>query len=119
MPSQLLLKSLGRAAAHLGGSKGVVPLALLIALGPQALLPSSFFALAASPAASTLSPSRRRVRVLGLCSLRCILPAWRCMSLPVPVNLNRFLAPECVFIFGIYDPFLCVVLPYALGTRGL
>jgi hypothetical protein len=23
------------------------------------------------------------------------------MTLPVPVNRNRFLAPECVFIFGI------------------
>jgi hypothetical protein len=38
------------------------------------------------------------------------LPAWRCMSLPVPVNLNRFLAPECVFIFGMWNPFLCVLL---------
>src|SRR5688572_14961307 len=66
----------------------------------QLLRPSNFLALAASPGATTLSPSSRRVRVLGLCSFRCILPAWRCMSLPVPVNLNRFLAPECVFIFG-------------------
>jgi hypothetical protein len=33
--------------------------------------------------------------------------------LPVPVNLNRFLAPECDFIFGIFDPFLlCVFLSY-------
>jgi hypothetical protein len=27
------------------------------------------------------------------------------MSLPVPVNLNRFLAPECVFIFGMWIHF--------------
>jgi hypothetical protein len=27
------------------------------------------------------------------------------MSFPVPVNLNRFLAPECDFIFGMSDPF--------------
>jgi hypothetical protein len=33
------------------------------------------------------------------------------MSLPVPVNLNRFLAPECDFIFGMSDPFLLSVLP--------
>jgi hypothetical protein len=26
------------------------------------------------------------------------------------VNLNRFLAPECVFIFGMWNPFLCVLL---------
>jgi hypothetical protein len=38
------------------------------------------------------------------------LPAWRCISLPVPVNLNRFFAPECDFIFGIFDPFLLYVL---------
>src|SRR4029450_3101779 len=114
--------------ARLGGSRGVVPLAMyscvpLPASGVQGfvrcsahgnqaqeLLPSSFLALAASPGASTASPSRRRVRVLGLCSFRCILPALRCMSLPVPVNLNRFLAPECDFIFGMFDPFLVYVL---------
>src|SRR5215203_4152334 len=74
----------------------------------QELFPNSFFALAASPGASTASPSRRRVRVLGLCSFKCIFPALRCMSLPVPVNLNRFLAPECVFIFGMWIHFFCL-----------
>jgi hypothetical protein len=24
------------------------------------------------------------------------------------VTLNRFLAPECVFIFGMFDPFFCM-----------
>jgi hypothetical protein len=46
--------------------------------------------------------------VLGLCSFKCIFPALRCMSLPVPVNLNRFLAPECVFIFGMWIHFFCL-----------
>src|SRR5215211_1745546 len=87
-------------------------------IGSQALLPSSFLALAASPGARTLSPSRRRVRVLGLCSFKCILPAWRCMSLPAPVNLNRFLAPECVFIFGMFDPFLLYVVLCYGGAVG-
>src|SRR5215203_6913179 len=81
----------------------------------QARLPSSRRALLASPGASTASPSRRRVRVLGLCSFRCILPALRCMILPVPVNRNRFLAPECVFIFGICaTPYRLVVLATSL-----
>src|SRR5829696_10295916 len=61
--------------ARLGGPKGVVPLALYLRREAQELLPSSFLAFAASPGASTTSPSRRRVRVLGLCSFRCILPA--------------------------------------------
>jgi hypothetical protein len=26
------------------------------------------------------------------------------------VNLNRFLAPECDFIFGMWNPFFCVLL---------
>src|SRR5215217_432661 len=39
------------------------------------------------------------------------------MSLPVPVTLNRFLAPECVFIFGMFDPFLLyVVLCYGAAV---
>src|SRR3954454_6658134 len=66
----------------------------------QARLPSIFFTLAASPLVRTASPIRRRVRVLGLCSFRCILPALRCITLPEPVIRNRFFAPECVFIFG-------------------
>src|SRR6478609_7731288 len=70
-------------------------------LGQRVLYePSSLRAFLASPLATILSPSRRRVRVLDLCSFRCILPAWRCITLPVPVIRNRFLAPECVFIFG-------------------
>ena len=30
---------------------------------------------------------------------------WRRMIFPEPVILNRFLAPECVFIFGMVGPF--------------
>src|SRR5260370_23385374 len=53
-----------------------------------------------SAGATTASPSRRRVRLVALCSSRWFLPArWR-MSLPVPVILNRLLAPLCVFVFG-------------------
>jgi hypothetical protein len=48
------------------------------------------------------------VRLDALCSLRCIFPALRCITLPEPVILNRFLAPECVFIFGMAADLLAV-----------
>src|SRR5581483_8570884 len=54
----------------------------------------------ASAGATTKAPSRRRVRLLGLCSSRWFLLARRRITLPEPVSLNRFLAPLCVLVFG-------------------
>jgi hypothetical protein len=34
---------------------------------------------------------------------------WRRMIFPDPVTLKRFLAPECVFIFGMVCPFSVLV----------
>ena len=50
--------------------------------------------------ATSLAPSRRRVRLVGLLSRlwRFPDPAW--VSLPLPVTLMRFFVPECVLFFG-------------------
>ena len=64
-------------------------------------LPSSLFTVFASPFASVWSRAKRRLRFGLFFSRRWLFIARRRSSFPVPVTLNRFLAPLCVFCFGI------------------
>src|SRR5690606_30507031 len=58
-----------------------------------------------SEAATSVVPSRRRVSLVGLCSIRCRRPTrWR-RSLPLPVTRTRLAVPLCVLFFGILPSF--------------
>src|SRR6185437_15390984 len=58
-----------------------------------------------SLADTVVRPSRRRVRLVGLCSSRCRrLACWRTI-LPVPVRRNRFDAPLWVLALGMFPLF--------------
>src|SRR5947199_9075904 len=52
---------------------------------------------------STTGARRCRFRLPGLWLLRCFLPAWLRLSLPVPVTVKRLRDPLCVFILGMVD----------------
>src|SRR5438270_2543019 len=56
----------------------------------------------ASPLASTSSLPNARLRFGLFFSSRWLFIARRRRILPVPVTLNRFFAPLCVFCFGIF-----------------
>src|SRR5690348_2091726 len=73
-----------------------------------------------SLADTVVRPSRRRVRLVGLCSSRCRrLACWR-RILPVPVRRNRFAAPLWVFTLGMFPLFYEVpeIPGEALGLAG-
>ena len=55
-----------------------------------------------SPGANCSSEAKRLVLLLDFDSSKCLRPERSCVIFPVPVFLKRFLAPLCVFIFGIY-----------------
>src|SRR6187402_3246140 len=61
----------------------------------------------ASCGGRTTSPLRRRVSFEDFFSRLWRMPAPCFMTLPEPVILKRFLAPECVFCLGIL--FLCLL----------
>src|SRR3954453_7666230 len=67
-------------------------------------LPRSFLMTLASCGASTTSLFRRRVSREDLTSRWWRMPAPCLTTLPVPVSLKRFFAPECVFCLGITRP---------------
>src|SRR5690606_39265303 len=85
----------------------------LAAQRPRSLL--MFLMLAFATGSSWL---RRRLRWPDLTSRLCRIPACCFMSLPLPVILKRFLAPEWVFCLGILFLFLAVFLEWrCIGSR--
>lgn len=50
---------------------------------------------------TTLVPRKFRFRLALIPVARWLVPAWRCLALPVAVKRNRFFVPLCVFCFGI------------------
>src|SRR5688572_2131431 len=79
----------------------------------RAYLPSSFLMTLASCGARTTSWLRRRVSFEDLPSRLWRMPAPCFITLPLPVTLNRFFAPECVFCLGI-----AAFLFYCFGLSG-
>src|SRR5581483_1162616 len=69
---------------------------------------SSFLTRLVSLADTVVRPSRRRVRVLDLCSSRCLRLAFSRMIFPVPVRRKRFDAPLCDLVLGICLSVLCL-----------
>src|SRR6478752_3497451 len=69
----------------------------------------------ASLAATVVRPSRRRVRVVDLCSRRWRRPAFWRTILPVPVLRNRFEAPLWVLALGMGPQFCWVVSGLSSG----
>src|SRR5581483_11727854 len=68
-----------------------------------------------SLADTVVRPSRRRVRLVGLCSSRCRrLACWRTIF-PVPVRRNRFDAPLWVLALGMFPLFYAVLEWWVLG----
>ena len=63
-------------------------------------MPSSRSIRSRSPPVICASRLSRRFRVGDFFSRMWLEKAWRALSLPVPVFLKRFFAPECDFIFG-------------------
>src|SRR5439155_17360313 len=64
-------------------------------------LPRSFFTFLASAPLTGASLPKLRLRLGDFFSSRWLFIARRRSSFPVPVTLNRFFAPLCVFVFGI------------------
>jgi hypothetical protein len=62
--------------------------------------PSSFFTRGSSCFEMTAGWAKRRLRLGDFFSRMWVEKARRPRTLPVAVSLNRFFAPECVFIFG-------------------
>src|SRR5579875_3338564 len=71
---------------------------------------SSFLTRLVSLADTPVRPSSRRVRVVGLCSNRCLRLACSRMIFPVAVRRNRFEAPLWVLAFGMCPQFCCQVV---------
>src|ERR1700744_6058811 len=69
---------------------------------------SSFLTRLVSLADTVVRPSRRRVRLVGLCSSRWRRPAFSRTIFPVPVRRNRFDAPLWVLALGMCPQFYCV-----------
>src|SRR5690606_29095825 len=86
-------------------------------------LPSSFLMTLASCGANTSSWLSLRLSLPLLTSRLWRIPACCFMTLPLPVTLKRFLAPECVFCLGILLFLRCVGLRRRVGLvlrrRGL
>src|SRR5690606_33274730 len=70
-------------------------------LSRRRYLPRRFLMTLASAGASTWSWLRRRLRCPDFTSRLWRMPACCFMTLPVPVILKRFLAPEWLFCLGI------------------
>src|SRR5690606_27190695 len=87
--------------------------------------PSSFLMFLASAGASTTSRLRRRVWTDDFTSRLWRMPAPCLTTLPLPVILKRFFAPECVFCLGILLSYSDAGSPagfaagLALGVAGL
>jgi hypothetical protein len=69
--------------------------------GPRPFPPSSWVTVLRSAFEMSRSRPNERLRFGDFFSRMWLENAWRALSLPVPVFLKRFLAPECDFIFGI------------------
>src|SRR6187399_3315190 len=67
-------------------------------------LPSRFLIFFESGADKMLSTATRRLRELVFSWNLCWFIAEPCFTLPVPVSLKRFLAPECVLFLGLMAP---------------
>src|SRR6187200_2498479 len=76
---------------------------------------SSFLMRFLSFADTSVRPSRRRVRVLGLYSSRCLRLAFSRTIFPVPVRRNRFEAPLWDFALGMS----CRVLWFCLFSSAI
>src|SRR5690606_21646385 len=94
------------------------PVFLFVRSGAQPR-PRSLLATLESAFERTWSWLRRRVRRLDLCSRLWRIPACCFFSLPLPVILKRFLAPEWVFCFGIFSSFVWRLLRRRCGTRAM
>lgn len=77
-------------------------------LGPVKQLNHNYYALhnmrnalCSSTAVTTVEPANRLLRVLERLRSKCDLFALNLFTFPEPVNENRFLPLEWVFIFGI------------------
>jgi hypothetical protein len=57
-------------------------------------------------------PRRLRLRLFDMAVAKWLVPACRCLILPVAVNRNRFFVPLCVFCFGIS------LSPYGMARQG-
>src|SRR5690606_38962437 len=75
-------------------------------------LPSSFLIFFESGADRMLSTATRRLRALVFSWNLWTFIAEACFTLPEPVSLKRFLAPECVLFLGLMAP------PFAVGPPG-
>src|ERR1019366_3938074 len=75
-------------------------LTLAIYLTPSYFKPSMRLAVIDTVLLPVASLLKRRVTREDLCSRRWRFPARSCITLPVPVRRNVFLAPLWVFIFG-------------------
>lgn len=66
---------------------------------------SKFLILCSSDFDTKVSWDNLSLLFFDLLPKRCLLYACFLLIFPEPVTLNRFLAPECVFIFGIVEIF--------------
>jgi hypothetical protein len=67
-------------------------------------------------------PRSLRLRFDDIRLAKWLVPALRCIALPVADRRNRFFVPLCVFIFGIRHPSsnkkIAVVASLSKGKRG-
>src|SRR5579875_1922071 len=89
------------------------------ALDPHLTLPSPSSRRTRAPSLAEISagPLSARLRLGGFFSRMWLVKAWRPRSLPVPVTLKRFFAPEWVFILGIAGEQYARAPPQAPGCR--